>query len=104
MSYYDNYGAEDVAEVAADEEILYEHVGTSRWFMLLPVWNAFVLTEYYPMTKVGTYEDGPYDQYWIPVAYTSACTSVMFWGMWQNSKAEYYWPHLKKMYLFALFA
>ena len=104
MSYYDYYGAEDVAEVAADEEVLYEHVGTSKWFMLLPLWNIPVISEAYNMTKVGTYDGGTHDQYWIPIAYTSATTSVLFWGMWQNSKAEYYWPHLKKMYLFACFA
>ena len=46
MSYYDYYGAEatDAAEpapeVAADEEVLYEHVGTSKWFMLLPFANT----------------------------------------------------------------
>ena len=110
MSYYDYYGPEDATdatdaapEVAADQEVQYEHVGTSKWFMLLPIWNLSVISELYNMTKVGTYDDGAYTQYWIPIAYVSTNNVILLWGMWQNSKAEYYWPHLKKMYLFALF-
>ena len=66
MSYYDYYGAEatDAAEpapeVAADEEVLYQHVGTSKWFMLLPLWNVALAGEMYNMTTVGNYADGPY--------------------------------------------